>query len=50
MLQQQKAIGEPLGPWTHQHSLGAAVVIVIVLVIAATIWPGWDRVGAWFFP
>jgi hypothetical protein len=46
----QKVIGEPLGPWTHQHSLGAAVVIVIVLVIAATIWPGWDRVGAWIFP
>ena len=37
-------LGEPLGPWTPAHTLGAAVVILIMLAIAATIWPGWARV------
>ena len=41
-------LNEPLGPWTAGHSLGAAVVILIFLAIAATIWPGWQRLGAWF--
>jgi hypothetical protein len=40
-------LNEPLGPWTAQHSLGAAVVILIFLAIAATIWPGWQRLGGW---
>jgi hypothetical protein len=39
--------GEQLGPWTHQHSLGAVVVILMVLGIAANIWPGWQRLGEW---
>lgn len=39
-------LNEPLA-WTSQNLLGAAIVIVIFLAIAATIWPGWDRLGGW---
>jgi hypothetical protein len=40
--------GDPLGPWTHQHSLGAGVVVLIVVAIAVNIWPGWEQLGMWF--
>src|SRR5687768_2119524 len=37
----KQGLTESLGPWTHQHSLGAAVVFLLALPIAITIWPGW---------
>jgi len=49
MRRPHEGFGEPLGPWTHDHSLGAAVVLLIVIGIAANIWPGWGRLGAWLF-
>jgi hypothetical protein len=48
MSAKNESFGEPLGPWTYQHSLGAAAVILIVLGIAANIWPGWQRLGEMF--
>lgn len=39
--------GDPLGPWTRLHALGAAVVILIVIAIASNVWPGWNLLGTW---
>jgi hypothetical protein len=47
MRPRNSPLNEPLGPWTAQHSLGAAVVVLIFFALAATIWPGWQRLGAW---
>ncbi|TFZ04493.1 hypothetical protein [Ramlibacter rhizophilus] len=34
-------------PWQHPGNwLGSAVVIVVVVAIGLTIWPGWDRIFA----
>lgn len=37
--------GEPVGPWTFHHWLGAVVVVVIFLAIALNIWPGWQQIA-----
>lgn len=37
--------GEPVGPWTFHHWLGAVVVVVIFLGLALNIWPGWLRIA-----
>lgn len=44
----QDNFGAPLGAWTRLHSLGAAVVLLIVIGIAANIWPGWSKLGTWW--
>lgn len=44
MRQPPAPLGEALDAWTPSHTLGAAVVVLILLAIAATIWPGWQRV------
>jgi hypothetical protein len=47
MSHNTESFGEPLGPWTYQHSLGAVIVILLVLGISANIWPGWQQLGEW---
>jgi len=37
--------GDPLGPWTHQHTVGASFVVLIFLALAANIWPGCDFIA-----
>lgn len=41
------SFSESLGPWTPAHTLGAGVVALIALAMAATIWPGWPRLLSW---
>jgi hypothetical protein len=48
MSDRPPSFGEPPGPWSALHALGAAVVIVLLLGIAATIWPGWNAIFQWW--
>jgi hypothetical protein len=45
MLPDSRNLGEPVGPWTFDHWLGATVVVLIFLGLALNIWPGWSRIG-----
>jgi hypothetical protein len=47
MRRDARSFGEPVGPWTSQHSLGAAVVLLIFLGLGLNIWPGWDHMRGW---
>lgn len=38
----------PIGPWTHEHWLGAVTVLAIFAGFALTFWPGWARLLAIF--
>lgn len=39
--------GEPSGPWSGQHTVGAAAVFLIVSGIGLNIWPGWHQIAGW---
>lgn len=40
--------GEPVGPWTFHHWLGAVVLVMIFLGLGLNIWPGWQHIRALF--
>jgi hypothetical protein len=43
----RETFGEPLGPWTRQHTLGVAALAMIAAALGASIWPGWGWIRAW---
>jgi len=38
-----------VGPWTFEHSIGAAVVFAIAAGFALSFWPGWKWLANWLW-